>query len=125
MTTTESTLARPALARPWGRWGLRATALSYLTLMIVLPLSAIVHTGLRDGLVSFWTEITNPIAFAALRLTLLALPTEPCFVDLCFVPTTKNQAHIFDMMSNLLTATLSGGLPAEVRLYICFILIVA
>ncbi|PYU86048.1 MAG: molybdate ABC transporter permease subunit, partial [Acidobacteria bacterium] len=38
--------------------------------MIVVPLSAIVATGFRDGLSAFWNDITNPMAFAALRLTL-------------------------------------------------------
>ena len=56
---------------PWGRWGLRATAISYLALMIVLPLSAILVSGLSGGLTAFWGEITNQIAFSALKLTLL------------------------------------------------------
>jgi len=72
MRTAESVLAaaHPGAPRPWGRWGLRATAISYLALIIVLPLSAIVATGFRDGLRAFWNDITNPTAFAALRLTL-------------------------------------------------------
>jgi sulfate/thiosulfate transport system permease protein len=74
MRTAERALSlrQNALPRPWGRWGLRAAAISYLGLMIVLPLSAIVETGLRDGLRAFWSDIANPIAFAALRLTLTA-----------------------------------------------------
>ena len=72
MRTAESVLAaaHPGAPRPWGRWGLRATAISYLALIIVLPLSAIVATGFRDGLRAFWNDITNPTAFAAFRLTL-------------------------------------------------------
>jgi sulfate transport system permease protein len=58
--------------RPWGSWGLRATAISYLGLMIVLPLSAIFEKGLQDGFGPFWGEITTPVAFAALKLTLMA-----------------------------------------------------
>ncbi|HET9533038.1 MAG TPA: sulfate ABC transporter permease subunit CysT [Blastocatellia bacterium] len=54
----------------WGRWGLRSAALAYLGLMIILPLAAIFERGLKDGLSMFWFEITGPIAFAALRLTL-------------------------------------------------------
>jgi sulfate transport system permease protein len=64
-------LARRRHAPTWGRWGLRATAISYLGLMIVLPLSAILTSGLSGGLQAFWREITNPLAFGALRLTLL------------------------------------------------------
>jgi len=67
---TALSLPHPAVALPWGRWGLRATAIGYLALMIVLPLSAIVQTGFRDGLRPFWQDITGPTAFAALRLTL-------------------------------------------------------
>jgi len=57
--------------RPWGRWGVRFVAISYLALMIVLPLSAIFQRGLADGLTLFWSEIASPIAFAALKLTLI------------------------------------------------------
>ncbi|HXG63772.1 MAG TPA: sulfate ABC transporter permease subunit CysT [Blastocatellia bacterium] len=60
--------ARPV--HPWGRWGLRATAISYLGLMIVLPLSAVLASGFRDGLAAFWAEIINPVAWSALKLTL-------------------------------------------------------
>jgi sulfate/thiosulfate transport system permease protein len=54
----------------WGRWGLRGAAVSYLGLMIVLPLSAILANGLQDGIGPFWNDLTNPIAFGALKLTL-------------------------------------------------------
>ncbi len=61
--------ARP-LRRPWGRWGLRATALSYLGLVILLPLTAVIGDGLRGGLGAFVTDITRPAAWHALQLTL-------------------------------------------------------
>jgi sulfate transport system permease protein len=38
--------------------------------MIALPLSAIFANGFHDGLAAFWQDITNPTAFAALKLTL-------------------------------------------------------
>lgn len=56
---------------PWGKWGLRVAAISYLGLMIVLPLSAIFENGLKDGLAVFWSDITSPLAFSALKLTLI------------------------------------------------------
>ena len=56
---------------PWGKWGLRVTAIGYLFLMIVLPLSAIFETGLKGGLAAFLSNITTPIAFSALKLTLV------------------------------------------------------
>ncbi|HYP28526.1 MAG TPA: sulfate ABC transporter permease subunit CysT [Blastocatellia bacterium] len=58
--------------RPWGRWGVRTVAVTYLGLMIVLPLSAIFQRGFEDGVSSFWGDITSPIAFAALKLTLMS-----------------------------------------------------
>jgi sulfate transport system permease protein len=63
--------ARRSFSIVWGRWGLRATAFLYLGLMIVLPLSVILASSLSGGLTAFWSEITNPMAYAALKLTLL------------------------------------------------------
>src|SRR5437762_13140129 len=62
--------AAPA-ALPWGRWGLRATAALYLGVMIALPLAAILANGLRDGLRAFWSDLSSPAAFAALKLTII------------------------------------------------------
>jgi sulfate transport system permease protein len=63
-------LAASRAPLPWGKWGLRATAILYLGFMLVLPLSAILQNGFAHGLLAFWNDITNPTAFAALRLTL-------------------------------------------------------
>ncbi|HEX6730819.1 MAG TPA: sulfate ABC transporter permease subunit CysT [Pyrinomonadaceae bacterium] len=63
--------ARTVRSLPWGRWGIRGTAISYLLLFIVLPLSSIFVTGLKDGPTAFWNDVTNEVAFAALRLTLI------------------------------------------------------
>lgn len=57
--------------QPWGKWGLRVVATLYLGMMIVVPLSALVENGFRDGVKVVWRDITNPIAFSAFRLTLL------------------------------------------------------
>jgi sulfate/thiosulfate transport system permease protein len=56
---------------PWGTWGLRSTAFVYLGFMVVLPLTAIIQNGLAGGLTVFWGDVTNPTAFAALKLTLI------------------------------------------------------
>ena len=50
---------------------MRTVAISYLGLMIAVPLSAILMSGFGDGLLGFWSDVTNRIAFAALRLTLI------------------------------------------------------
>ena len=55
---------------PWGRWGLRFAALSYLTLMLLVPLAVIFQDGLREGLSGLWEQVTTPIAWSALMLTL-------------------------------------------------------
>jgi sulfate/thiosulfate transport system permease protein len=57
---------------PWGRWSLRAVALIWLGVTIALPLAVLFEHGLREGGVRFWAEITNPIALAAVRLTIFA-----------------------------------------------------
>jgi sulfate transport system permease protein len=40
--------------------------------MVVLPLSAIFASGFHDGLAEFWRDVSNPTAFAALKLTLIS-----------------------------------------------------
>jgi sulfate transport system permease protein len=64
--------ARDIPRRPWGLWGLRGAVFSYLALMIAVPLLAVLQRGFSDGLGAFWRELASPIAFDALKLTLLA-----------------------------------------------------
>ncbi len=69
-----STLSRTDVAAAplhWGRLGLRGIAITYLGLMIVLPLTAIVKTGVAGGPAAFWSDVSNPVAFASLKLTLI------------------------------------------------------
>ena len=56
--------------KPWGRWGVRAVALTYLTLMLLIPLAVVLQDGLRDGLVGLWQAVSQPVAWSALKLTL-------------------------------------------------------
>jgi sulfate/thiosulfate transport system permease protein len=58
--------------RPWGLWGLRGTVLAYLALMIVVPLAAVFERGFSGGLRAFGRELASPVAFDALKLTVLA-----------------------------------------------------
>src|SRR2546425_1277528 len=61
------------LARlPWGRWGLRGTALLYLGDLILLPLAAVVTKGFGHGLADLRAALATPGAWAALRLTVFA-----------------------------------------------------
>lgn len=59
-----------ARRRPWGRWSVRAASLSYLTLMLIIPLLVIFQDGLSQGLTGLWAAISQPVAKAALLLTL-------------------------------------------------------
>jgi sulfate transport system permease protein len=60
--------ARPAL--PWGRWGVRGLAITYLAVMLIIPLAIIFQDGLRGGLAGLWQVIAAPVARNALWLTL-------------------------------------------------------
>jgi sulfate transport system permease protein len=49
---------------------LRGTVTLYLSLVVLLPLAAVLWRSSRDGAASFWAAATQPQALAALRLTL-------------------------------------------------------
>jgi sulfate transport system permease protein len=44
--------------------------LSYLAIMLLIPLAIIFQDGLRQGIGGFWSQVTAPIAWSALKLTL-------------------------------------------------------
>jgi sulfate transport system permease protein len=48
----------------------RAAALSYLAMMLIIPLLVIFQDGLSQGLGGLWEAITQPVAWSALMLTL-------------------------------------------------------
>ncbi|HEX6674815.1 MAG TPA: sulfate ABC transporter permease subunit CysT [Actinomycetes bacterium] len=51
---------------------LRGTVTLYLSLVVLLPLAALVWRSSREGAASFWHAATTPQALAALRLTFAA-----------------------------------------------------
>lgn len=55
----------------WGRWGLRATTALYLGGMILLPLAAVLSSGLGNGFTALASALSSPGAIAAIRLTLI------------------------------------------------------
>lgn len=69
-TTIPTTGRNQGLSFPWGRWGIRAIALSYLLLLLIIPLLVILQDGLREGIAELWRQVTLPMAWDALRLTL-------------------------------------------------------
>jgi sulfate/thiosulfate transport system permease protein len=50
----------------------RGVAIGYLSLVVLIPLAALIWASRADGLDSFWAEVTKPQAVAALKLTLAA-----------------------------------------------------
>ncbi|MFN8373190.1 MAG: sulfate ABC transporter permease subunit CysT [Anaerolineae bacterium] len=52
-----------------GVWGLRFTALTYLTVFIIVPLLVIHVQGLRFGWDTFWSSISNDTAISAVGLS--------------------------------------------------------
>jgi len=57
------------LAEP-GRLLLIAVALTFLGLFLVLPLLAVFVQALAKGISAYWAAVSNPIAWAAVKLTL-------------------------------------------------------
>jgi sulfate/thiosulfate transport system permease protein len=50
----------------------RGIAVCYLSLIVLVPLAALVWSSRADGTHTFWTEVTKPAAASALKLTLVA-----------------------------------------------------
>jgi len=55
---------------PWGAWGLRLAAITYLLVFVAVPVIVVNVEGLRPGLESFWTSLTRPAAISAIWLTI-------------------------------------------------------
>jgi sulfate transport system permease protein len=54
---------------PYGAWGLRAAALTYLVVLVAVPLLIIAFEGLRYGWETFWDSINQPVALSAIWLS--------------------------------------------------------
>jgi sulfate/thiosulfate transport system permease protein len=59
-----------AAGRAIGRVGGPALAVTYLSLLVLLPLAALVSKAFSGGWSAFWSAVTNPVALSALELTL-------------------------------------------------------
>jgi len=55
---------------PNATWGVRSIALTYLAVLLIIPLVVILQDGFREGLDELWRQVTLPIAWHALKLTL-------------------------------------------------------
>jgi sulfate transport system permease protein len=64
--------ARPAVVlRPAAPWAAGAMATAYLSLVVLIPLAAVVVEATEGGLAGFWEQISSRQAVAAMRFTLL------------------------------------------------------
>jgi sulfate/thiosulfate transport system permease protein len=64
---------RPATGEPaWVRRVLIGAALVFLLLFLFVPLATVFAEALRKGVAAYFAVITEPAAFAAIRLTLIA-----------------------------------------------------
>src|SRR5664279_3742605 len=48
------------------------TAVLWLSLLVLIPLAAVVAQGFHGGLAGFWHAISRPAAYHALRLTIVS-----------------------------------------------------
>jgi len=68
-----STPSRVGLRVPFGGEALtRGMVLTWLSVIVLIPLAAVVVRSTEDGWSAFWNAITAPDAVAAIKLTLLA-----------------------------------------------------
>jgi sulfate/thiosulfate transport system permease protein len=61
----------PLTAGRLGRPAVGALAVAYMSLIVLIPLAAVVVVSLEDGLASFWARVTAPQAVAAMEFTVL------------------------------------------------------
>jgi sulfate transport system permease protein len=65
--------SRPGIRLGLGGPGLsRGLVVGYLSLIVLIPLAAVLTKSFDGGLASFWDDVTAPQAVAALKLTLIA-----------------------------------------------------
>lgn len=71
LSTTRARAPRFTLGRSVGRVGGPSLAVTYLSLLVLLPIAAVVTNAFAGGLGAFWQAVSAPEAVAALKLTLL------------------------------------------------------
>jgi sulfate transport system permease protein len=70
---TVSTPPRAGLRAPFGGEALtRGMVLTWLSVIVLIPIAAVLLRSTEDGLGAIWTAISAPEAIAAIRLTLLS-----------------------------------------------------
>ena len=76
MASIDTAVARPPRAgfrAPLGGAALaRGTAIVWISVIVLIPLAAVVSRGFEDGLGHFWSSITDAEAQSAIKLTLIS-----------------------------------------------------
>jgi sulfate/thiosulfate transport system permease protein len=79
------------------RYAIRFTALGYLALVLVLPLSMILFRTFQDGLAPVWDALTDPLFLSAFKLTLIAVliavPLNTVFGVLCAIALVRRESN--------------------------------
>jgi sulfate transport system permease protein len=60
----------PLRTNPLARWGMRLVALTYLSLLLIIPVGLVAWRTFEKGFGAFWEGLTNPEALHALQVTL-------------------------------------------------------
>ncbi len=64
---------RAGLSEPrWVRWLLIGIVLTFLSTFLLLPLAVVFHEAFRKGIEVYFKALTEPVALAAIKLTLIA-----------------------------------------------------
>jgi sulfate/thiosulfate transport system permease protein len=76
LASADTTVARPpreGLRLPLGGEALtRGISITWISVIVMIPLAAVLTRSLDEGLGAFWDAITEPEAWAAIRLTLIS-----------------------------------------------------
>jgi sulfate/thiosulfate transport system permease protein len=71
--TATSAAPRAGIRLPGVGAGLgRGLVVLYLSVIVMLPLAALVSQSFEDGLSTFWEQVTSPLAISSLELTVIA-----------------------------------------------------
>ncbi|HET9674377.1 MAG TPA: sulfate ABC transporter permease subunit [Gaiellaceae bacterium] len=77
------------------RYGLRFTALGYLTLLLVLPVAMVFRRAFEDGVGAAWDAVTTPEAKHAFLITiviaLIAVPANTIFGIACAIAIVRHR----------------------------------
>jgi sulfate/thiosulfate transport system permease protein len=78
-----------------GRYGLRFAALSYLTLLLVLPVAMVFRRAFENGVGAAWDAVTTPEAKHAFLITiviaLIAVPANTIFGIACAIAIVRHR----------------------------------